>query len=198
MSVRLTRVGEDILDSLEAKGQSAVLAFFHGRQMLLTWSLLGRKLGVMSSLSRDGELQARTLAGFGYAIVRGSASRGGARGLIGLMRLMERGYHATMAVDGPRGPLNSVKPGAVFLAKKTGSPLVLMAASAAPARVFVKAWDRFLLPWPLSRAVVMFQGPVELDDDLSEEAVERDCRRVEKEMLLLQAKADGMVGFVEP
>ncbi len=115
-TLRVRSEGIEHLDSLEASGGRAVLAFFHGRQFLLAGYLLGRKLTVLSSLSRDGEMQARVMSGLGYAVVRGSASKGGARGLIGLKRKMDEGYHATFAVDGPRGPLHEVKPGAFYLA----------------------------------------------------------------------------------
>jgi lysophospholipid acyltransferase (LPLAT)-like uncharacterized protein len=89
-----------------------------------------RKATIMSSLSRDGELQAHILAGFGYRIVRGSASRGGARGLIGMKRGMRDGYHAGLAVDGPKGPIHEVKPGVIYLAKKTGAPVIPVLTSA--------------------------------------------------------------------
>jgi lysophospholipid acyltransferase (LPLAT)-like uncharacterized protein len=195
---RLTIQGREILDSLEDEGRSAVLAFFHGRQLLLSYSLIGRKVAVMSSLSRDGELQSRTLAGFGFAIARGSASRSGARGLIGLMKLVRQGYHATVAVDGPKGPIYKAKPGAVYLAKKTGHPVVFMVSSASPARVLDKAWDRFLMPLPFSRAAVIYDGPHYLDDDMSEEAIDRDSRMLEEKLLELNEKADEMVGLKDP
>ncbi len=147
-TVRIRCEGVQILDELESSGRTSVVAFFHGRQFLPTGFLAGRKMGIMSSLSRDGELQTRVMTGLGYAVVRGSASRSGARGLIGLKRLMEKGYHATFAVDGPKGPIHEVKPGAVYLAKKTGAPVVGLAASASPAYIFSRAWDLYLLPWP--------------------------------------------------
>ncbi len=102
-TVGMTVEGEGPLLEMEARGKAAVLPFFHGRQFLLINHLAGRRVTVISSLSRDGELQARTLAGLGFSIVRGSSSRGGARALLGMARLMEQGVHASFAVDGPRG-----------------------------------------------------------------------------------------------
>ncbi len=188
--------GVEILDELESRGERAVLAFFHGRQFLLTGYLAGRRLGVMSSLSRDGELQTRVMEGLGFAVVRGSASRSGARGLIGMKRLMEKGFHATFAVDGPKGPIYEVKPGAVYLAKKTGAPVIGMAASARPARIFTRAWDQYLLPWPFARGSVVFGSPLYFDEDTSDGALARDSDILGKELLRLQAKADEMVGRV--
>jgi len=192
----ITVNGVEAIDDLESSGQEAVIVFFHGRQFILVDHLRGRKVSVMSSLSRDGELQARTLSGFGYKIVRGSASRGGAKGLIGLKKLMKDGYHSTFAVDGPRGPINEAKPGAVFLAKKVGAPLLPLISSAKPARIFSRAWDRYMLPYPFSRAVVIYGSPIFLDSDTSEEALERDSRMIQKVLLDLQDDADRIVGYL--
>lgn len=195
-TVRVRELGKDRLDDLEDPGAVAVLAFFHGRQFLLVSTLLGRRISIMSSLSRDGELQARVLSGLGYRIVRGSASKGGARGLIAMKRLMDRGYHGSFAVDGPKGPIHEVKPGAVYLAKKTGAPVLPLAASAKPALIFQKAWDRYLLPMPFSRGVVIYGEPIRLDGDLGEEAVDRDCKALQSVLLRLQTEADKAVGRV--
>ena len=194
-TVRIRCEGVQILDELESAGRTSIVAFFHGRQFLPTGFLAGRKMGIMSSLSRDGELQTRVMGGLGYAVVRGSASRGGARGLIGLMRLMEKGYHATVAVDGPKGPIHEVKPGAVFLAKKTGAPVIGLASSARPAHIFSRAWDLFLLPWPFSKGAVIFSDPIYFDDDMSEEAMARDSHFLKEELLRLQERADEITGL---
>jgi lysophospholipid acyltransferase (LPLAT)-like uncharacterized protein len=149
----------------------------------------------MTSLSRDGELQSRVMAGLGYEVVRGSASRSGARGLIGLKKLMDRGWHATFAVDGPRGPIHEVKPGAVYLAKKTGAPVVPMASSAKPAHIFSRAWDLYLLPRPFAKGAVVFGEPIYFNADMSEEAVTRDSVLLKEELLRIQERADEMTGM---
>lgn len=194
-TVRIRCEGVNVLDDLESARQCAVLAFFHGRQFLLTGFLRGRRLTVMSSLSRDGELQAQVMTGLGYKVVRGSASRGGARGLIGLKKYMDRGYHATFAVDGPKGPIHEVKPGAVYLAKKTGAPVVCMAASASPARILERAWDRYLLPWPFAKGAVVFGDPIYFDKDTGEEAMALGGRKLQEELFRLQERADEITGL---
>lgn len=194
-SVRIHSEGAEILDELESAGISAVMPCYHGRQFLVTGFFLGRKMGVMTSLSRDGELQTRIMEGLGYGVVRGSASRSGARGLIGLKKLMDKGYHATFAVDGPKGPIHKVKPGAVYLAKKTGAPVVAMTSSANPAHIFTRAWDLYLMPWPFAKGAVIFSEPIYFDNDMSEEAMSRDSRNLETVMHELQERADKITGL---
>jgi lysophospholipid acyltransferase (LPLAT)-like uncharacterized protein len=194
-TMRVHSEGVEYLDAVEAAGESAILAFFHGRQFLLAGFLVGRKLTVLSSLSRDGELQTDVMTGLGYAVVRGSASRGGARGLIGMKRKMDEGYHATFAVDGPKGPIHEVKPGTVYLAKKTGAPIIPLIASARPAHVLSGAWDLYLLPFPFSRGIVLFGPPIVLDPDTSDNAMARDSAVVKRALLDLQERAEEMVGL---
>jgi len=194
-SMRISREGIKQLDSMQASGQLGVLAFFHGRQFLLMSCMRGKKLSTMVSLSRDGEAQARVMRALGYRIARGSASRSGTRGLIGLVKLMRKGYWPAFAVDGPKGPIHEVKPGAVFLAKREGIPVVPVTSSARPCRIFRKAWDLYLLPMPFGRGTVLVGDPMVFDNDLGEEAMARDCGVLKEELLRLQEKADEMVGL---
>ncbi len=194
-SLRIRSEGIEVLDDLELSNRTAILSFFHGRQFLQAGFFAGRKVGIMTSLSRDGELQASVIAGLGYEVARGSASRGGARGLIGLKKLMEKGCHVAFAVDGPRGPIHQVKPGAVYLAKKSGAPVIGVAASARPAKIFSRTWDRYLLPWPFGKGAIVLGDPIYFDDDKSDEAIARDSRILKEELLRLQQRADEITGL---
>ncbi len=138
-----------------------VLAFWHGTQWpLLAWRRR-RPTVVLVSLSRDGSMQARALALQGLQVVRGSSSRGGARGLAALVRAMRRGADAAFAVDGPRGPRGVVKGGAVVAARAAGAVLVPMAGVVHRGIVLRRAWDRFAIAWPFTRVDVALGDPVD-------------------------------------
>jgi len=145
-----------------AKDVPWVLAFFHGKQWpLLAWRRR-RPTVVMVSHSNDGALQARALRVLGMRVVRGSSSRGGARGLAALVRAMRGGgTDAAFAVDGPRGPYGHVKPGAVMAASKTGAVLVPMGSAISRGLVLERAWDRFAIAWPFSRVAVVLGRPID-------------------------------------
>ncbi|MGH7283957.1 MAG: hypothetical protein ACRELY_20720, partial [Polyangiaceae bacterium] len=53
-----------------------------------------------------------------------------------------------------------VKPGALAAAEKSGAALVPFGAACAHALTFEKAWDKFVLPWPFSRVIVMLGDPL--------------------------------------
>ncbi len=145
-----------------------VLSFFHGTQFpLLAWKRR-KPTVVMVSHSRDGALQARALGRLGFTIVRGSSSRGGARGLAALIRTMRRGADAAFAVDGPRGPYGEVKEGAIAAARATGGMLVPMGSACARAWIATRAWDLFALPLPFTRVRIVLGAPLEPSATASE------------------------------
>jgi lysophospholipid acyltransferase (LPLAT)-like uncharacterized protein len=183
-SLRLSVVGP-------AEPEGPVLyAFHHGRQFGLLHYRPARGAAVMSSLSRDGRLQAKILARLGYAVVAGSSSKGGAGGLRGLVRHVRRGLCAGFAVDGPKGPPGVVKPGIVALARMTGAPIVPL-SFAAPGRIFEKAWDRYLLPRPFCRGVIARGDALKVARDASPAAVEETRRHLENALRELDRAAEG-------
>lgn len=139
-----------------------VLAFWHGTQWpLLAWPRR-RPTVVLVSLSRDGCMQARALAVQGFRVVRGSSSRGGARGLAALVGTMRReGADAAFAVDGPHGPRGVVKEGAIFAARSAGGVVVPMAGAVHRGIVLERAWDRFAIAWPFTRVDVALGCPID-------------------------------------
>jgi lysophospholipid acyltransferase (LPLAT)-like uncharacterized protein len=146
----------------EVQDRLWVLAFWHGTQWpLLAWRRRRRTV-VLVSLSRDGAMQARALALQGLRVVRGSSSRGGARGLVALVRTMKRdAADAAFAVDGPRGPRGVVKSGAVVAARLAGAVIVPMGGAIRRGIVLGRAWDRFAIAWPFTRVDVVLGRPVD-------------------------------------
>jgi lysophospholipid acyltransferase (LPLAT)-like uncharacterized protein len=152
----------------DPEDRSLVFCFWHGRQAGLFAYPRPRPTAVLSSLSRDGELQAKILARLGLTVFRGSSSRGGASGLKALVGAVREGADAAFAVDGPRGPLHKVKRGAIVAAQRSGAALVPITAHASRAWVFDKAWDNYHLPKPFARVEIVrgssiLVGGMELD-----------------------------------
>ena len=167
----------------EPAGGPHVYCFWHGRQAGLFAYPRPRPTAVLSSLSRDGELQAKILSRLGLTVLRGSSSRGGAAGLKALVGVVREGADAAFAVDGPRGPLHRVKPGAILAAQQSGAALVPITARASRAWVFDKAWDNYLLPKPFARVEIVRGSSMRVDD------VEVDSARDELQRKLMSLQA---------
>jgi lysophospholipid acyltransferase (LPLAT)-like uncharacterized protein len=172
-TLRVRVVADPALEAV--RDRPWILAFWHGTQ----WPLLAwrgrRRTVVLVSLSLDGSMQARALALQGLRVVRGSSSRGGARGLARLVREMKRGAcDAAFAVDGPRGPIGVAKGGAVVAARATGGVLVPLAGIVRSGIVLERTWDRFAIAWPFTRVDVRLGAPIEaVESDDARAAVER-------------------------
>lgn len=148
------RVRWENLDKVEEakklKGQ-VLYCFWHSRLLGLCYTHRFRNAGIMISQSFDGELVARITKRFGYHAFRGSASRNGAAALIEMLK--SQGCDLGLTVDGPRGPAERVKPGAVALAAHSGLPIVPISIVASRAWR-IKSWDRLIIPKPFSTVTV--------------------------------------------
>jgi lysophospholipid acyltransferase (LPLAT)-like uncharacterized protein len=150
-----------------------IFCFWH--QCVLPCAVYFRRTRATILISRsfDGELVTRILALFGYRAVRGSSSRGGREGLLGLKDVIEAGGPAIFTTDGPRGPIYESKMGPIRLAQMTGARIG--AFHLEPKHAWrMRSWDRFLVPMPFTRIVVSWARWTELPDDLAEENFEAE------------------------
>jgi lysophospholipid acyltransferase (LPLAT)-like uncharacterized protein len=126
---------------------------------------------ILISRSFDGELITRTLRLLGFDAVRGSSSRAGGEGLLGLKRVIDAGRPAIFTADGPRGPRYQTKMGPIKLAQMTGAPIG--AFHFQPERAWVvNSWDHFLVPKPFTRIVVSWAQWTRVAADLPDEEME--------------------------
>lgn len=163
-TLRLTLVVDPALVAA-GRGAPWVLALWHGQQIaMLRWARR-RPTVVLVSLSKDGELLAGALPVLGYAVARGSSSRGGASGLLAIVRRMRAGLDAAFAVDGPKGPRRAVREegaraGAAIAARLSGGVVVPMGAACASRWVLSRTWDKLELPRPFSRVAICLGAPL--------------------------------------
>ena len=90
-------------------------------------------------------------------------------------------------VDGPKGPIFQVKHGMIYISQKSGVPIVPMGVAYSKKWIFNKTWDKFQLPKPFSRGVVIFGTPynVELGADM-----ELECLKLKKKIEELDERAE--------
>lgn len=139
-----------------AKG---IFCFWHRCTLPCGWYFRKFRCTILISQSFDGELIARTLGLLGYNSVRGSSSRGGVAGLLGLREVLNNGLVVVFTADGPRGPIYQTKIGPVKLAQMTGEEMGSFYLLPEHAWV-MRSWDRFLIPKPFSRVVVSWARAV--------------------------------------
>jgi lysophospholipid acyltransferase (LPLAT)-like uncharacterized protein len=184
--------GADAFDHCMAAGQRPILALWHGRILPATPFWRDRGVVAITSENFDGEWIARIMQRFGYGAARGSTSRGGVRALVRLKRLVSEGHATAFTVDGPRGPAEHAQPGALWLAKATGQPILPFQIEASSAW-HVRSWDRALVPKPFSRVAVAVGPPFFVAADADDAGLEQRRRDLEGELRRLQQHATAML-----
>jgi lysophospholipid acyltransferase (LPLAT)-like uncharacterized protein len=175
-TVRLRHHGDAGVREWERRGEHFILAFWHRHLLLMPYAYRGRRISVLVSQSKDGELIARTVARLGIDSSRGSSSRGGAAGLRSLLRKAEEGWDIAFTPDGPRGPLREVQPGVILAAAATGLPIVPVAIAATRAKR-LHSWDRFLVPLPFSTVHFVYGEPLAVARRGDPEAAAAELKR---------------------
>ncbi len=140
---------------LEESGHGLIYAAWHNQQLFLLYPYKGQKIAALISQSSDGEYIARVLPHFGMKAVRGSTTRGGARALIKLLQAARQGYAPMLTPDGPRGPIYTVQPGILFLAKKLGWPIIPV-GTALSHKFKAGSWDKMRVPLPFGKTALTY------------------------------------------
>ena len=172
----------------DCRGQK-IYIFWH-EYILFPIYLRGHcNLTMLLSRHRDAEILSHAAYHLGFDFVRGSTGRGGVAAIRELLR-KSRDMHLTITPDGPRGPRRRLAPGAVYLASKLGLPLVVMGFGYdRPWRVN-RAWDRFAVPRPFSRARAVVSPHVHVPADLDRHGLEHYRLRIEQLMNRLCDEAE--------
>ncbi len=152
-----------------------IYPFWHRCVLPATWLFRNRHIGVLTSLSRDGEYIARVIRRFGFVPIRGSSSRGGQRGLLEMETMVKAGGAVAFTIDGPRGPRYVAKKGPVMLARLTGIPITAFYV-AIEKRWVLRTWDTMVIPKPFSRAYVRVAKNISVPPDADDAAMDRLSR----------------------
>jgi len=142
--------------------ENYVGALWHNRLLIFPLVLQRffpqRHGAALISASRDGDLLADAVQRFGYDVIRGSSSRMGATAILQLTQVLASGRDVVITPDGPRGPAYELGPGIIFLAQKSGAPVLPM--NLEYSRCWrLGSWDRFILPRPFAKVRVLISQP---------------------------------------
>ncbi len=163
-------------------------ALWHNR--LLVFPLILRRFfpqrhgAALISASRDGDLLADAVQRFGYDVVRGSSSRLGASAILQLTQVLASGRDVVITPDGPRGPAYQLGPGIIFLAQKSGAPVLPI--NLEYSRCWrLGSWDRFIVPWPFAKVRVLINRPHRVGPTATPEEFEAERLALQNAMMAL-------------
>ncbi|MEP6937212.1 MAG: lysophospholipid acyltransferase family protein [Chthoniobacterales bacterium] len=172
----------------QPRREPSIGALWHNRLLLLPFVLRRylpeRDGAALISASRDGAILADLVHRFGYDVVRGSSSRKGAMAIIQLTDVLASGRDVVITPDGPRGPRYELGAGIVFLAQKSGSPVVPIHLEYSGCWR-LRSWDRFFLPRPFSIVKVVFGAPHYVCPTTGDQKFEAERLRLQNAMMSL-------------
>lgn len=198
-TINLRISGYDHVAGLLRRSQPFLVVVWHGRGLLPIFFFQGLPLVVYSSQLRDAPLagisrpvRRLTLAALrhlGYQVLDAAAFRSESRGVIRFLDLLERSRGGVIAADGPGGPIYQAKPGAAYVAKKTGVALVPVGAAMRDA-IALDSWDRFEIPRPFTHGALAIGAPIEVPSKTDDAGLTRLSDELESVLNSLTVSAE--------
>lgn len=157
-----------------------IYAFWHNK--LATPSIFFRNLEkkvALSSPTKDGELISVPLERLNYTLVRGSSDKKSVSSTINLLKYLKKGYSMGTPLDGPKGPKGKAKKGLLYLAQKSGVPIVPIGVAYHKKWIFQKTWDKFEMPKPFSKICIFIGEEIKISE---EENIDKLAEIIEKKI----------------
>lgn len=140
--------------ALKSSASPRVIVVWHNRSLVIPivfYKLLEpERIHCLISPSRMAAWEVSFFRRFRLRSIRGSSTRRSVPSAMEMLRALKRGEDVGISPDGPSGPLYTVKPGALTIARRAKVPLLLLIPNANPA-IRLNTWDRHLLPLPFAR-----------------------------------------------
>ena len=166
-TVRWRVINDHLLPDRLPPGQNAIYVFWHS------------KIFMVPPYARSGRMAAFTLLDWKNRIfdricrlyrIRTVPVRAAVVSTRVFERLLKQDYHVGLALDGPRGPAGTIRPGALYLACKTGRPIVCVNIRIDRSIRLDRRWDRLEIPLPFGRWIGTLSSPIEVNEHNIEEA----------------------------
>jgi lysophospholipid acyltransferase (LPLAT)-like uncharacterized protein len=169
-------------------GNRYLCIFWHENLMLPAYYFARPDILVLISQHADGQLIAEICQRLGFGLIRGSTTRGSVEAVRQMLRVAGES-HVAITPDGPRGPRRRVQLGVVYLAAKTGMPIIPMGIGYdRPWRM--KSWDRFAIPRPFRRARCITGRQIVVPENADRDQIEAYRQQVEEALLSISDAAE--------
>lgn len=163
-----------------------VFVVWHNRifSSLILWKKTSSHFPTVAlmSASKDGAILEKAVNFYGAGSVRGSSSRRGVAALIALRKEVRNKKDAYITPDGPRGPKYKLQPGALKLAQSEQVPIIVKQIKLHSFWEISKTWDGLRIPKPFSKIELVFEKPIMLPRNTSDEEFEAHRLRIENLM----------------
>lgn len=156
-------------------------------------ALCSGRIAALVSRHQDGGYLTEFMQHIGVQSIRGSTQRGGDQAMRELLR-RDEDWHLFITPDGPRGPHHQLKEGIVYLASRTGRPIVPIISYYHNAWHIDGKWTGLWIPKPFSRCSYLLGAPFVVPQDATRAEVTRFRDLLQMEITRLELKLRSMVG----
>jgi len=188
-------IGREFEDRFFTEGRPIILAQYHYWDVFYFFAFQHRRHVIMCGDRWGGDLGAFLMEKIGIETVRRTTKSmdkndpgyiSGRQANREMIRMITgQRYNGTITVDGPRGPIFSVKRGIIDLAAATGAPIVTMSVAARP-HLTIPTWDRMWIPFPFSTVAILLGGPFNVPEDAADTEKEDIRQRLERHMAAMK------------
>lgn len=186
---------QEVPHQLEASGKPGIFLFWHGRLFLMPHLPLDpSRISVIISQHRDGEIIARTMRYFGLKLIRGSTDKDSSHVVRQAIRVLKSGQHVAITPDGPRGPRMCINGNIAAIAAMTDATVIPVTFSASNART-LGTWDRFILPKPFGKGVIIYGDPITVPANAAKEEIIAAKTLLAAELNAITHQADSKAGI---
>ena len=147
----------NLISTKETHG-TVIYTFWHNRMLIPAYTHRDQLIHVLISQHRDGEYIASVVKQLGFGTIRGSSRRGGMKALKKAF-IISKNFDIALTPDGPTGPKEIVKDGALYLAYRTRKPII-PTVFLIKSRWELHSWDNFMIPKPFSQVKMIYGKPI--------------------------------------
>jgi len=149
-----------------------VMPLFHGPQL--------HTAGMVSGHT-DGSYLACAMEFLGIKPVRGSSGKRGVKALREAITVAQD-YHITLTPDGPRGPRRVMKDGIIFLAAKSGRPIVPLAYRVSRCWRISGKWTDLVIPMPFAKVTAFLDKPIHVPENVGREELDALTQEIQQRL----------------
>jgi lysophospholipid acyltransferase (LPLAT)-like uncharacterized protein len=128
----------------------------------------------------------------GFSLVRGSSTRGGIEAMRNMVKLSKAGGHIAITPDGPKGPRGVIQQGVIYLAAKTGLPIIPLGFAYSSVKR-ANSWDKFVIPNPFSKVIMVTTPEINIPPEIDKDSLQHHLDHVQNELDRATAKAESFL-----
>jgi lysophospholipid acyltransferase (LPLAT)-like uncharacterized protein len=185
--------------AFEFSNKPCIFVFWHGRMAFIGLIALKKSYySIIISKHNDGKLISKVMEILGFNTIRGSSNdkknRGGVKATVEAINAIKQGQKLVITPDGPKGPAFKLKKSVLYLAQKTGVPIIPVSFSCSRKKV-LSSWDSLIFPLPFGKSSFVFGQKYIIAQNLDLESFEAEglLEQIEVELNRITVLADSLV-----